>query len=151
MYNYARKVGVYDSQLEAHNADVLVRSKLPWGHEDGPCRIEYTLPIRGGHCKDCDGNSVVSKHIYTCDFWFTSKSGKTILVETKGGGYSWKGETRAKHQAIKKQYPEMDLRFVFSNKLSKISRASKTTNTDWCKRQGFLCESKLIPSRWLNE
>ena len=143
--------GGYASGLERENGRVLEVSKLEFWYEDGPCNIEYTLPIRTGYCGDCEGKNIVSRHHYTADFAFRSKSGKLILIECKGHPLAWTGKTRSKHQNIKKQFPEMDLRFIFSDKNKKISSSSKTTNTQWCKRQNFLCESRLIPQCWLEE
>lgn len=141
----------YASGLERQNGILLEKSGLEFWYESGPCVIDYTTPIRKGKCSQCGSHEVHSHHIYTADFAFKSKSGKLILVECKGHYLAWKGETRAKHQRIKKQYPEMDLRFIFNNKNAKISKSSKTTNAQWCKRQGFECASELIPKRWLNE
>ena len=141
----------YASGLELENGRVLERSGLEFWYESGPCEIEYTLPIRGGHCLDCEGKQVVSKHKYTADFAFRSKTGKLILVECKGHPLAWTGKTRSKHQQIKKQFPDMDLRFVFSDQHKRISSSSKTTNAQWCKRQKFLCASRLIPQAWLEE
>ena len=146
----------YASGLERSNGKVLERALKKgviqeFWYEDGPCVINYTTPIRGGECTECDSKKVHSKHKYTADFAYISKSGKLILVEVKGHYLAWKGETRAKHQYIKKQYPDMDLRFIFNDKNRTISKSSKTTNAQWCKRQGFECESNLIPRRWLHE
>lgn len=142
----------FGSNLERKNNEVLVKAGVEFWYESGPCVIPYTLPIRDGVCGDCGGSTnICSHHKYTADFAFTSKSGKLILVECKGHPYAWKGETRRKHQEIAKQYPDMDLRFIFSDKHSKISKGAKTTNAQWCKRQKFLCETGLIPKRWINE
>ena len=141
----------FASGLELRNHNVLEASGLQFWYESGECVIHYSLPVRVGECNDCGGKSIITKHKYTADFAFISKSGKLIIVECKGSPWAWTGKTRSKHQAIKKQFPEMDLRFVFSNKHSRISKTSKTTNAEWCKRQKFLCETALIPQRWINE
>jgi len=141
----------YRNGLERDNGKVLERSGLEFWYEAGPCVIYYTTPIRDGECKTCGSHHIHSKHKYTADFAFISKSGKLIHIECKGHYMAWTGSTRAKHQRLKKQYPDMDLRFIFNDKRRTISRSSKTTNAEWCKRQGFLCESKVIPQRWLLE
>ena len=141
----------FASGLEKVNGKVLQATDLKYHYEEGPCVINYTLPIRGGQCDNCGNTTVVSHHKYTADFAFYTKSGKLIHIECKGHPLAWTGKTRSKHVAIRKQFPEMDLRFVFNNKHGKISKSSKTTNAEWCKRQGFLCESNLIPLRWINE
>jgi hypothetical protein len=141
----------FASGLELRNQNVLASSGLEFWYESGPCEISYSLVVRVGECNDCGSKDIVTNHRYTADFAFRSESGKLILVECKGSPWAWTGKTRSKHQAIKKQYPEMDLRFIFSDKNSKISKTSKTSNAEWCKRQKFLCESRLIPQRWLKE
>ena len=143
--------GGYASGLERENGIRLEKAGVEFWFESGPCVIDYVKRIRKAGCNDCGSTDVVSHHTYRCDFAFTSKSGKLIHVECKGHPLAWKGETRNKHQDIKKQYPEMDLRFVFNNKNAKISRTSKTTNAQWCKRQGFECASGLIPLALIEE
>jgi len=142
----------FASGLESDNELRLVSSGVEFWYESGPCVINYTMPIRGGHCDECGNErSIVTHHSYTCDFVFISASGKQIYVECKGHPLAWTSKTRSKHQEIKKQYPEMDLRFVFNNKHASIGKKAKTTNAEWCKRQGFQCSSSLIPLSWLEE
>lgn len=146
----------YASGLERDNGRVLEKALAAgairqFWYESGPCVIEYTKDIRGGRCKDCNGTKVHSVHKYTADFAYETLEGKIILIECKGHFLSWTGSTRAKHQTIKKQLPNLELRFVFNNKNATISKSSKTTNLQWCERQKFLCESNLIPRRWFNE
>ena len=69
-----------------------------------------------------------------------------IVVETKG---RFTNDDRRKHIAIKDQYPDLDLRFVFTNSRAKLYKGSKTTYADWCKKHGFLYADKLIPDDWL--
>ena len=143
--------GGYASGLERENGIRLEKSGVEFWYESGPCIINYTMKVRKAVCSDCSSSDVVSHHKYSCDFAFISKSGKLIHVECKGHPLSWSGKTRNKHQEIKKQYPEMDLRFVFNNKHAKIGGKSKTTNDQWCQRQGFQCSSSLIPLAWIEE
>lgn len=58
---------------------------------------------------------------------------------------------RQKHLYIKKQYPHLDIRFVFDNPNGKIYKGSKTTYADWCRKYGFQFAKKLIPAEWLKE
>lgn len=71
-----------------------------------------------------------------------------IVLELKGRFLS---EDRQKHLLIQAQYPDMDLRFIFSNSKTKISKRSKTTYSDWCQKHGFLYADKEIPDAWLKE
>ena len=85
-----------------------------------------------------------TQHTYTPDFIL--KNG--IVVEGKG---IFDSDDRAKHILIKKQYPHLDIRFVFSNPNNKIYKGSKTTYAIWCEKYGFKYASKLIPSSWFKE
>jgi hypothetical protein len=58
---------------------------------------------------------------------------------------------RQKHLMVKEQHPELDIRFVFSNSKSKLSKISQTTYGDWCIKHGFKYADKDIPMSWLNE
>jgi hypothetical protein len=69
-----------------------------------------------------------------------------IYVETKGRFLT---DDRKKHLLIKEQHPELDIRFLFQNSKTKISKASKTTYADWCDKHGFKYADKIIPEDWL--
>jgi len=71
-----------------------------------------------------------------------------ILVETKG---RFKPADRTKHLLIKRQHPELDIRFVFSNSQNTLSKKSKTTYADWCDKHGFRWADKYIPKSWIDE
>jgi len=90
--------------------------------------IEYTKPAR--------------KSKYHPDFRLPSG----IYVETKGRFVT---ADRQKHILIKAQHPDIEIRFVFSNSKSRISKTSKTTYADWCDKHGFLYADKLIPKEWI--
>lgn len=81
---------------------------------------------------------------YTPDFILANG----IVVETKGRFVT---DDRQKLKAIKAQYPDLDLRMVFSRSASRISKASKTTYALWCESIGIPYADKLIPSAWLKE
>ncbi|RWO57039.1 hypothetical protein [Mesorhizobium sp.] len=71
-----------------------------------------------------------------------------IIVESKGRFVT---EDRQKHKNIKAEHPDLDIRFVFSNSKTKLSKGSKTTYANWCDQYGFLYADKSIPDTWLNE
>lgn len=81
-------------------------------------------------------------HKYHPDF----KLPNGIFIETKGRFLT---DDRKKHLLIKAQHPELDIRFLFQNSKTKISKASKTTYADWCIKHGFQFADKEIPSDWL--
>ena len=82
-----------------------------------------------------------SKHTYTPDFILDNG----IIIETKGRFVT---SDRKKHLLIKKQHPELDIRFLFQNAKAKINKGSKTTYADWCEKHGFLYADKNIPNEW---
>lgn len=79
---------------------------------------------------------------YTPDFELPNG----IIIESKG---RFTVADRKKHLLIKKQHPELDIRFVFSNSRAKINKGSKTTYGMWCDKHGFLYADKLIPEEWI--
>lgn len=81
---------------------------------------------------------------YTPDF----KLPNGIIIETKG---RFTFTDRRKHVEIQKQYPDLDIRFVFSNSNSKLYKGSKTTYAQWCEQKGFKWADKKIPEEWFNE
>lgn len=81
---------------------------------------------------------------YTPDFELANG----IIIEGKGRFVS---ADRKKHLLVKKQYPTLDIRFVFSNSKSKINKGSKTSYADWCEKHGFQYSDKLIPVEWTKE
>jgi hypothetical protein len=81
---------------------------------------------------------------YTPDFVLENG----IIIESKGRFLT---EDRQKHLLVQKQHPEFDIRFVFSNSKTKISKRSKTTYADWCVKHGFQYADKTIPDAWLKE
>jgi hypothetical protein len=83
-------------------------------------------------------------HRYTPDFILPNG----IIVETKGRFLT---ADRQKHILIKQQYPQLDLRFVFSNPNTRISKTSKTTYAIWCQSHGFQYAAKVIPQEWTDE
>ena len=85
-----------------------------------------------------------TNHIYTPDFRLPNG----IYIETKG---RFVLADRQKHILLKKQLPDIDLRFVFQNSKNKIRKGSKTTYADWCIKHGFLYSDKDVPNSWINE
>ncbi|QFP93708.1 endonuclease I [Ralstonia phage P-PSG-11-1] len=83
-------------------------------------------------------------HKYTPDFVLPNG----IIIESKGRFLS---EDRAKHLLVKAQYPDLDVRFVFSNSKTKINKRSPTTYAMWCEKNGFQYADKAIPEEWLRE
>lgn len=97
--------------------------------------IRYTIPAK--------------QHRYTPDFVLMKKDGSPMFIEGKG---LFETKDRQKHLFVREQYPDHDIRFVFSNAKNRISKTSKTTYADWCEAKGFLYADKgIIPAEWFNE
>lgn len=82
---------------------------------------------------------------YTPDILLLSNG---IIVETKGRFVT---ADRQKHKLVREQYPALDLRFVFSNPNTRISKQSQTTYAKWCDSLGFLYAKGSIPVVWTKE
>ena len=86
----------------------------------------------------------IKTRTYTPDFVLDNG----IIIETKGRFIS---PDRAKHLAVRSQYPELDIRFVFTNSKSKLYKGSKTTYGMWCNKYDFKYADRYIPEAWLKE
>lgn len=117
----------YRSGLEADIQGQLRAAGLPVIYE------EVYIPWKLS--KDCK---------YTPDFILPNG----IIVESKGRFVT---QDRQKHLYIKQQYPELDIRFVFSRSASRISKTSKTTYAKWSKTKGFKYADAVIPQSWIDE
>lgn len=79
------------------------------------------------------------------------KIGK-MIVELKG---YFRQDSQRKMKAVKAQYPELDIRFVFQKASSTIQGAkkrkdgSKMTCQEWADRNGFIWAEETIPKEWL--
>lgn len=81
---------------------------------------------------------------YTPDFILPNG----LIIEVKG---RFTSDDRRKHVAIKKQHPDLDIRFVFESSKRKLSKGAKTTYAGWCEKNKFLYADRVIPEEWLNE
>ena len=86
----------------------------------------------------------LSYRTYTPDFVLDNN----IIIETKG---LFTSPDRRKHVQIKKQHPELDIRFVFTNSKSKLYKGAKNTYGQWCTQKGFKYYDRIIPEDWLTE
>jgi len=128
----ARQVALkhgFRSGLEDKIADSLTTQGIPFEYEQ--LVINYIQPSKARK--------------YTPDFVLLEND---IIIESKG---RFMTADRQKHLMIKEQYPELDIRFVFSNSKARLSKISQTTYGDWCSKHGFLYADKEIPVSWLNE
>jgi hypothetical protein len=120
---YAIKHG-YRSGLEEKISEDLTKRAVKFEYET--FKIKY---------------EVHENRTYTPDFILPNG----VIIESKG---RFTTEDRKKHLLVKKQHPNLDIRFVFSNSRNKIRKGSKTSYADWCDKNGFLYADKVIPTEW---
>ena len=123
---YPKVVAGYRSGLERANAELLESHGVEFRYEADS--IPYEKPER--------------KARYIPDF----RLANGVIVETKG---EFTAADRTKHLLLKQQYPTLDIRFVFSNSRSRLSKTSKTTYAEWCQKHGFMYADKQIPKEWM--
>lgn len=133
----------YKSKLERVNANFLQEQGVEFLYEPKEGKIEYILPA--------------SKHSYTPDLPIKTKgTGKIIIIETKG---IWEYADRYKHLIIKRLYPSLDIRFVFTRSATKTSKGAKQSYADICEGRGrgpfrgvtWTYADKRVPLEWINE
>ncbi|ARV77596.1 endonuclease I [Pasteurella phage vB_PmuP_PHB02] len=124
----ARRTGVFRSGLESTVSKQLESRGIAYEYEQW--QVPYVVPA--------------SKHIYTPDFLLPNG----IFIETKG---LWEADDRKKHLLIREQYPELDIRLVFSNSNTKIYKGSPTSYAEWCEKHNIKFADKTIPIAWLRE
>lgn len=122
------RVGAFRSGLEDKISKQLDAKGIKYDYE--AYYIKYTIPE--------------SDHKYTPDILLPNN----IIIEAKG---LWESDDRRKHLLIREQYPELDIRFVFSNSNNKLYKGSKTSYAEFCEKHGIMFGDKLIPVAWLRE
>ena len=116
----------YRSKFEASVAKNLVDNKIKFSYET--INIDYI--ISSSYCPDIIFDN-------------------GIICEIKG---LFRKEERRKHLAIQAQHPTLDVRFVFQNSKTKLSKAKGSlTYAKWCERHGFLYADKIIPPEWYEQ
>ena len=129
-YRFNRKALAqgYRSGLELAIVDELKEKGAAFEYESRVVR--YTVPARGAR--------------YTPDFILPNG----IIIEAKG---EFDSADRKKHRLVKEQHPDLDIRFVFSEPRTRISKKSDTTYAMWCNKQGIPYAKRSVPDEWLNE
>lgn len=123
-----KRVGAYRSGLEEKNMKMLEAKGVKAKYES--FSIPYVVPA--------------SSHKYTPDALLPNG----VIVEFKG---LFDAEDRRKHLLIREQYPELDIRLVFSSSRSKLYKGSPTSYAEWAEKHGIKFADKLIPAEWIKE
>lgn len=71
-----------------------------------------------------------------------------IAIELKGW---FKPSDRSKMLAVKKFYPELELRMVLMSPDKPLNKKSTTTEAQWCEKHGIPWAAKEVPASWLLE
>jgi hypothetical protein len=87
------------------------------------------------------------KKRYTPDFT-SIRLPPNVVIEAKG---YFTSKDRSKHLDIQASRPDIEVRFVFQNASKKLSKTSKTTYADWCRKKGFRWAEGRIPEEWFSE
>ena len=125
-FRAARKYG-YRSGLELSNSERLTKLNIKFEYES--IKIEW---------------EDLAYRTYTPDFILNNG----IIIETKG---RFLASDRKKHIAIKKQHPDLDIRFVFTNSRTRLQKGAKSSYGQWCDKHGFRYYDRIIPEDWLKE
>ena len=115
---------MFKSKWERELARQLLSAGVPFEYES--MKIPYSIP-----------------QTYKPDFILPNG----IIIEAKG---YFRPSDRRKHLQIKREHPELDIRFVFKVD-NKIHSKSNMRYSDWCKKHGFLYAIGGIPEEWLRE
>lgn len=125
-YRAARKLG-FRSGLEKVICDKLKKDKVTFSYES--MKIEW---------------EDLAYRTYTPDVILCNG----IICEIKG---LFTPADRRKHLKIKRQHPELDIRFVFENSRRKLRKGAKSSYGDWCAKNGFRYADKEVPEEWIKE
>jgi|TARA_R110000751_G_scaffold12185_4_gene41943 hypothetical protein len=117
----------YRSNLERNIVRVLDKYKVPFEYE--PDRLKYQPKIR----------------TYIPDFYIPDGD---FYIE--GKGYFHTADERTRHLLIRDQLG-VEVKFVFGNPDTYISKTSKTTYKEWCERYGFEQSGLNIPKKWFKQ
>jgi len=118
----------FRSAFEQNVLEHLAESGAPFEYE--PLLIPYAR--------------VATKHTYKPDVVLASG----IMLELKG---RFTVADRTKMLLVKQQHPSLDIRIVFQNAHTKLSKNSKTTYGQWASKNGFPFCHKILEADWLAE
>lgn len=89
------------------------------------------------------------KRTYTPDFRIKHrKKNGCMYIEYKG---NFTGVDRNKILMVKRDNPGIDLRIIFERATNKLNRASSTTYSMWCDKNGIPWAEKELPEQWRKE
>ena len=121
---------MFRSKSEEKIYNLLKEKNIPCEYEKGKIEYEWS-----------------ENKTYVPDFFLLENG---IILEVKG---RFVLEDRKKHLFIRKQKPELDIRFIFDNPKAKLYKGGKMTNGSWCDKYKFKYSSlrEGVPEEWINE
>ena len=124
----------YKSKYEVNVAKAFKQAGISFEYE--PEILKFTQPLK--------------ERKYTPDFKIKTKTGVNCLVETKGRLTS---EDRKKLLWVKEQHPKKKIVLLFMNSSVTLTKVSKTTYSDWAKKNGFEWYDFRfgLPKGWIKE
>lgn len=126
----------FESKVEAQ----LKEAKVGYGYES--ITITWLRSVSKGICNRCGAEEVNQRCKYTPDFVLANG----IWIEAKG---FLDGPDRTKLKAIRKQFPDLDLRLVFQRDNVIKGTKNKTRYSQWATAAGFKWALRVIPADWL--
>lgn len=116
----------YRSLFEERVAQGLIAAGIPFRYEE--MRIPY----------------VKDQAFYKPDFVLPNG----IIIEAKG---LFDSADRSKMKLVKKQHPNLDIRFVFMQHKCRLGKGSKTTYGQWATAHGFPWHQGHVPAAWFDQ
>ena len=121
---------MFRSKSEEKIYNLLKEKNIPCEYEKGKIEYEWS-----------------ENKTYVPDFFLLKNCN---ILEVKG---RFVLEDRKKHLFIRKQKPELDIRFIFDNPKAKLYKGGKMTNGSWCDKYKFKYSSlrEGVPEEWIND
>ena len=121
---------------EVEFAILCTQNGIPWMYESE--ELEWMPPVAK----------------YTPDFVLPKKDGGKMFIELKG---YLRPRDIPKMKAIRTQYPNLDIRFVFADSRKPIPSSfvkkdgTRTTHGEWASKHGFPFADVFLPKGWIDE
>lgn len=135
----SRNIIIYSGQKmkskeEVGFAQMCDKLGIPWMYESE--KFQWAPPLRK----------------YTPDFSLDKKTGGKMHIENKG---YLRVQDITKMRNVRKQYPDLDIRFVFSRADKPLGPVRKDgtrqTHGGWAKANGYQYAEKFLPAEWMAE
>lgn len=127
------------SEYERRQANRLIANGVVFLYES--IQMGYEGAVTNGFCADCNSPNVLTKRLYTPDFYFPDTE---IFVETKG---KFDAPNRTKMKQVCGQGSE-DIRMVFMRD-NWLTRKKKMSYSRWCTINDIQYAVGDIPLEWV--